>query len=62
MKSNRSGNYRPLHPSQGFGGFFPRGARWASLPRADGSKTARGNPLRKRTELRRSRAGRGCRT
>ena len=41
MKSNRSGKGQPLHPSQGFGGFLPRGARSASIPRADGSYGAR---------------------
>jgi hypothetical protein len=41
MKSNRSGKGQPLNPSQGFGGFFPRGARSANFPRADGSYSAR---------------------
>lgn len=34
MKSNRSGDCQPLHPGQGFGGFFPIGAAVGGLPRA----------------------------
>jgi hypothetical protein len=41
-RNNRSGNGQPLHPSQGFGKFFPESDGQRAAPRADGSKRRAG--------------------